>query len=284
MRAWVTITNKREFFSACLPQWNLASRPCWPAITIACDPSTWSHNAVDFVTGLPPTESSTAILYHGQKLLRCTFDILPKLPSVLEIANLLLLYVFKLQRYLWTLCLTEDRSLSLRSGGCFARQLLCWSPQTVAPSQTGKWSRRTRTWSLCCAVFLPGIPTTHLPWVEYAHNSLVSSATGISPFMAAYGFQLVLFPEQEPDVAFPFSPAPNAEVSPGLAGYTRSALLRSAAWNKRLEDRHCTPSPTYVPGQKVWLSSKDLLLQTESHKLAPRYIPLVTRTLAITIS
>lgn len=47
-------------------------------------------------------------------------------------------------------------------------------------------------WSLCCAVFPPDIPTTLQ--VEYAHNSLVSFATGMLPFMAANGLQPPLFP------------------------------------------------------------------------------------------
>lgn len=78
----------------------------------------------------------TLLLYHGQILLRCTFDTLPKLPSVLETAKLLLFHFFKLHRSLWTLCLTEDRSLSLRSGRCFAGQSVCWSAssQAITPS------------------------------------------------------------------------------------------------------------------------------------------------------
>lgn len=52
----------------------------------------------------------------------------------------------------------------------------------------------------------------------------------------------------------------------------RAALLHSTAQNQRLADRHRSPAPAYTPGQKVWLSSKDLPLQTDSKKLAPRYI------------
>lgn len=52
-----------------------------------------------------------------------------------------------------------------------------------------------------CGQFLyPVSWSTHLPWVEYAYDSLVSSATGMSPFMVTKGFHLPLFPEQEADV------------------------------------------------------------------------------------
>ncbi|XP_061127174.1 uncharacterized protein K02A2.6-like [Syngnathus typhle] len=42
-----------------------------------------------------------------------------------------------------------------------------------------------------------------LPWVEYAHNSLPSSATGLSPFHCVFGYQPPLFAHQERDTACP---------------------------------------------------------------------------------
>lgn len=53
---------------------------------------------------------------------------------------------------------------------------------------------------------------------------------------------------------------------------TRSALLRSVASNHRLADRRRTPAPTYKPGRRVWLSSKNIPLRTDSKKLSPRFI------------
>ena len=44
-----------------------------------------------------------------------------------------------------------------------------------------------------------------------------------------------------------------------------NALLSPAAWNQRLADRHSTQA-------QVWLSSKDLSLQKDLRKWAPRYI------------
>lgn len=63
---------------------------------------------------------------------------------------------------------------------------------------------------------------TLLPWIEYAHNSLVNSSTDMSPFMASLGFQPPLFPTQEEEVSVP----------PLQANLHR-------CHNQRLADRYC---------------------------------------------
>lgn len=39
-----------------------------------------------------------------------------------------------------------------------------------------------------------------LPWVEYTHNSLPVSSTGLSPFQVSFGSQPPLFPSQEEEI------------------------------------------------------------------------------------
>lgn len=57
----------------------------------------WSHIAVDFVTGLPPSEGNSVILTIIDRFSKSAhFVPLPKLPSALETANLLIQHVFRL--------------------------------------------------------------------------------------------------------------------------------------------------------------------------------------------
>lgn len=98
----------------------------------------------------------------------------------------------------------------------------------------------------------PSSWSTHLAWVEYAHNSLTSSATGLLPFKAALGYQPLLFPAQESELAVP-SVQLHLRQCHKIWKDTRTALLHSVDNNRRIADRHQTQAPVYRPGQKVWL-------------------------------
>ena len=100
----------------------------------------------------------------------------------------------------------------------------------------------------------------NLTWVEYAHNSLPTSATSMSPFKCVFGYQPPIFSESEPEVSVPSAHA--------LSGLQRNRLL----YVKGTELRKLRPAPVYQPGQRVWLAAKELPLQVELRKLAPRFV------------
>lgn len=167
----------------------------------------WSHIAMDFVTGLPPSEGNILILTivdHFSKAVH--FIPLPKLPSALETATLPNQHVIRLHSIpqdilsdrgpqflsqVWkAFCQALGASANLSSG---------YHPQT-----NGQTERANRDLGAALGFVTSrqsSSRSSHLPWLEYAHNSLVCSVTGISPFMASVGFQPPLFPTQERDVA-----------------------------------------------------------------------------------
>ncbi|XP_073350759.1 uncharacterized protein [Pagrus major] len=120
----------------------------------------------------------------------------------------------------------------------------------------------------------------NLVWVEYAHNSLPTSATGFSPFKCAYGFQPPVFPDNELEVSVPSAHAMVRRCRRIWAA-ARQVLIRQGDRVKKAADRKRRPAPAYQPGQRVWLSAKDLHLKVPSKKLAPRFVGLfpVTRVI-----
>lgn len=118
----------------------------------------------------------------------------------------------------------------------------------------------------CVAASNAAAWSTHLAWIEYAHNSLTSTATGVSPFKASLGYQPPLFRSQESKLAVPSIQHHLCHCCKVWRD-TCAALLRTSSSNKRLADHRRRPAPEYKSGQKVWLSSKNIPLKTDSKKL-----------------
>ena len=55
----------------------------------------------------------------------------------------------------------------------------------------------------CVAACNPSAWSYHLSWIEYAHNSMPSAATGMFHLECSLGYQPPLFPAQEDDISVP---------------------------------------------------------------------------------
>lgn len=94
---------------------------------------------------------------------------------------------------------------------------------------------------------------------------------GFSPFMVSLGYPPQSDYQEEKEVVVPSVPA-NLRHCRNVWRQVHSALLRSSLQTCRHANHHRAPAPVYQPGQKVWLSTKYLLLQVASKKLTPRYV------------
>lgn len=221
--------------------------PRWP----------WSHIALDFVTGLPASKGNTIILTIVDRFSKAVhFVALPKLPMALETAHLLTTHVFCLHGIPENIVSDRGRQFTSRVWREFCSALGAkvslssgFHPQTNGQAE---WANQELEAALQCVASTNQTTwSEHLPWIEYAHNCLTSSATGVSPFEASLGFQPPLFPAIEGDLSV--SVQHHLRRCRRVWRATRAALLRTKERNKLLSDRHRTLAPKYAIGQKVWL-------------------------------
>lgn len=237
----------------------------------------WCHISIDFVTGFPLSSGNTAVLTVVNRFSKIVHFIpLPKLPSAKETAEIMVQHVFRLHglprnivsdrgpqftaRFWKEFCKQLGISVSLSSG---------FHPQTNG--QTERFNQELETGLRLLCARDPASWAKNMVWVEYAHNSLPSSATGLTPFQTVYGYQPPLFSSQESEVTVPsaFALVRRCHLAWRRA---RQALLHSSANYKKWADKHRSPAPQYRMGQRVWLASKDLPLRLENRKLAPRFV------------
>ncbi|KAJ8365317.1 hypothetical protein SKAU_G00141480 [Synaphobranchus kaupii] len=234
----------------------------------------WSHIVVDFVTRLPPSEGNTTILTVVDRFSKAAHFI--PLPTAQETTDVLVKEVFRIHgipadivsdrgpqftSQVWkAFCLALGATTSLLSG---------YHPQSNG--QTERANQDLGAALRCVSAKNPASWSKMLTWVDYMHNALPCAATGKSPFEISLVYQPPLFPDQEAEIAVP-SLATHMRRCIKIWRDARAALLRTADRNRRVADRHRTPATVYKPGDSVWLSTKDIPLQSTSHKLQPCFI------------
>uniref|UniRef100_A0A8C6NUN6 Gypsy retrotransposon integrase-like protein 1 n=1 Tax=Nothobranchius furzeri TaxID=105023 RepID=A0A8C6NUN6_NOTFU len=214
----------------------------------------WSHIALDFVCGLPLSHGFSVILTIVDRFSKaCHLVPLKALPSSAVTAQLLIKHIFRLHGIPTEILSDRGPQFVSRIWKEFATALGARVALTSGfhPQTNGQCERMNQELGSklrCVYATNPSTWSDHLAWVEYAHYSHVSSATGQSPFESSLGYKPSLFPlHTDTTTTNPqfLRRARRARIA------MRSTLQRTAERIQRLADRHRSPAPTYSPGQMV---------------------------------
>uniref|UniRef100_A0A1A8N4P2 Chromo domain-containing protein n=1 Tax=Nothobranchius pienaari TaxID=704102 RepID=A0A1A8N4P2_9TELE len=165
-----------------------------------------------------------------------------------------------MSRFWKAFCWLVGASSSLSSG---------YHPQTNG--QTERTNQQLGRYLRCFASSQPTTWPKYLLWAEMSHNLHISSATGLSPFELCYGYQPPLFHHQEPETEVPAAQTLVRRCS--LAWIrARAAIQRANMEYARQHKRRHRTGLAFQPGDRVWVSTRNMRLPAGSRKLAARFV------------
>ena len=98
-----------------------------------------------------------------------------------------------------------------------------------------------------------------MPWAEMAQNSLRHSSTNLSPFQCLLGYQPVLAPWHQSQTEVP-AVDDWFRCTKVTWEAVRVHLQQAMTRHKVNADCHRSEAPVFAPGDRVWLSTRNLSL------------------------
>ncbi|KAI2661127.1 Transposon Tf2-6 polyprotein [Labeo rohita] len=240
-------------------------------------PWTSPKRSLDFVTGLPDSQGKNTILTIVDRFSKAVHLVaLAGLPSAKTTAELILEHVVRLHGFPKDIVLDRGPQFTAKFWQAFCRLVGTTSslssgfhPQTNG--QTERANQQLERFLRCFASEHQRSWASYLVWAELSNNLHTSTSTGLSPFEVCYGFQPPIFEHQEPEVEVP-SAQQLVRRCRRLWNHARAAILKT---NRRYITQHRRrhpPGRLFHVGDRVYLSTRNINLRTDSRKLTPRYI------------
>ncbi|KAL0154206.1 hypothetical protein M9458_050460, partial [Cirrhinus mrigala] len=237
----------------------------------------WTHISLDFVSGLPVSSGKNTILTIVDRFSKAVHLVaLSGLPSAKTTAELILEHVVRLHGFPQDIVSDRGPQFTAKFWQAFCRLVGTTSslssgfhPQTNG--QTERANQQLERFLRCFASEHQRSWASYLVWAELSNNLHTSTATGLSPFEVCYGFQPPIFEHQEPEVEVP-SAQQLVRRCRRLWNHARAAILRA---NRRYITQHRRrhpPGRLFHVGDRVYLSTRNINLKTDSRKLTPRFI------------
>ncbi|KAI2652558.1 Transposon Tf2-9 polyprotein [Labeo rohita] len=235
----------------------------------------WSHISINFVTGLPESQGKNTILTIVDRFSKAVHLVaLTGLPSAT--AELILEHVVRLHGFPKDIVSDRGPQFTAKFWQAFCRLIGTTSslssgfhPQTNG--QTKRANQQLERFLRCFAGEHQCSWARYLVWAELSNNIHTSSATNLSPFEVCYGFQPPVFEHQEPEVEVP-SAQQLVRRCRRLWSHARTAIQKA---NTRYTTQHChrhPPGRLFHVGDRVYLSTRNINLKTDSRKLTARFI------------
>uniref|UniRef100_A0A4W5KU01 Integrase catalytic domain-containing protein n=1 Tax=Hucho hucho TaxID=62062 RepID=A0A4W5KU01_9TELE len=245
-------------------------------------PSPFHHDRgltcqVDFLTALPPSQGNTTIQVVVDRFSKsCRLIPLPGLPTALQTAEALFTHVFR--HYGVPEDIVSDRGpqFTSRVWRVFMERLGVSISLTSGfhPESNGQVERVNQEVGRFLRSFCqdrPGEWARYVPWAEVAQNSLRHSSTNMSLFQCVLGYQPVLAPFHQSQTE---TPAVEEWVQRSKETWraVQESLRQAGGRQKRSADHHRSEAPVFAPGDRVWLSTRNLPLRLPCRKLGPQCV------------